>query len=578
MPPLWTPRRSEQASSGPPPPKEAIELFISFYEGTNFQDTLESFVKLCEILNFPFGGPFSVFYPKLKRALKDHLPYKYKEIWKILDKKAAQKPYGANSVCENKKTLVVGCGPCGLRTAVETQLLGSQTVILERRGNFSRNNVLKIWKFLIDDLKMLGAKKLFGSFCSGAINHIGIRTLQLLLSKIILMMGVKVLVCTFDDLIEPTDSSRWKAKVTPSGEFMDNFEFDFLIIASGKKVAIEGFNRRSLDAKLSIAITANFQNKGTSEEKATRQISGISRQYDQQFFKAMVDEFGISLENLVYYRGETHYFVMTALKKSLLDKGVLIQDEDDRKLLLAPTNVNKEALYACAKDAALFATKSFSKVLPHTDFQLNSRGQPDVAIFDFTNLYSAKNSCKIRVSNGCTLLMSIVGDSLLEPFWPEGTGCARGFLSCMDAAWMFRQWCVARKNPMDILAERENIYKMLTQTSDGGQGGNLKPNYKSYTTDPKTRYRMVPKTNDDMKQKILTLYETDNSEEYQYLSDMFLKGKYFEEDKHKGFLKRVRHALKEKKTLSFTTTSRVISKFKKKKRNPPAAEAATELS
>ncbi|CAB4063468.1 MICAL [Lepeophtheirus salmonis] len=451
MPPLWTPRRSEQASSGPPPPKEAIELFISFYEGTNFQDTLESFVKLCEILNFPFGGPFS----------------KFGRFW---IKKAAQKPYGANSVCENKKTLVVGCGPCGLRTAVETQLLGSQTVILERRGNFSRNNVLKIWKFLIDDLKMLGAKKLFGSFCSGAINHIGIRTLQLLLSKIILMMGVKVLVCTFDDLIEPTDSSRWKAKVTPSGEFMDNFEFDFLIIASGKKVAIEGFNRRSLDAKLSIAITANFQNKGTSEEKATRQISGISRQYDQQFFKAMVDEFGISLENLVYYRGETHYFVMTALKKSLLDKGVLIQDEDDRKLLLAPTNVNKEALYACAKDAALFATKSFSKVLPHTDFQLNSR---DVR-------------------------------------WRTG--------------------------------------------------------------------RMVPKTNDDMKQKILTLYETDNSEEYQYLSDMFLKGKYFEEDKHKGFLKRVRHALKEKKTLSFTTTSRVISKFKKKKRNPPAAEAATELS
>ena len=30
--------------------------------------------------------------------------------------------------------------------------------------------------------------------------------------------------------------------------------------------------------------------------------------------------------------------------------------------------------------------------------------------------------------------------SLLEPFWPDGTGCARGFLSALDAAWMLRSW------------------------------------------------------------------------------------------------------------------------------------------
>ena len=30
--------------------------------------------------------------------------------------------------------------------------------------------------------------------------------------------------------------------------------------------------------------------------------------------------------------------------------------------------------------------------------------------------------------------------SLLEPFWPDGTGCARGFLSALDAAWMVRSW------------------------------------------------------------------------------------------------------------------------------------------
>ena len=38
--------------------------------------------------------------------------------------------------------------------------------------------VLKLWKFLIDDLKSLGAKKFYGKFSSGAINHVNIRTLQ----------------------------------------------------------------------------------------------------------------------------------------------------------------------------------------------------------------------------------------------------------------------------------------------------------------------------------------------------------------------------------------------------------------
>ena len=74
-----------------------------------------------------------------------------------------------------------------------------------------------------------------------------------------------------------------------------------------------------------------------------------------------------------------------------------------------------------------------------------------------------KMECLIK---GRQLLMTIVGDSLLEPFWPEGTGCARGFLSCMDAAWMFRRWVQGRHNPLDIICERENIYRyMYSNTS-----------------------------------------------------------------------------------------------------------------
>lgn len=40
-----------------------------------------------------------------------------------------------------------------------------------------------------------------------------------------------------------------------------------------------------------------------------------------------------------------------------------------------------------------------------------------------------------------------------QPFWPLGTGVARGFLAAFDAAWMVRRW-VAGTPPLEVLAER----------------------------------------------------------------------------------------------------------------------------
>lgn len=68
--------------------------------------------------------------------------------------------------------LVLGAGPCGLRTAVELALLGAQVVLLEKRTSFSRNNVLHLWPYTIRDLRNLGAKKFYGKFCSGSLDHI----------------------------------------------------------------------------------------------------------------------------------------------------------------------------------------------------------------------------------------------------------------------------------------------------------------------------------------------------------------------------------------------------------------------
>ena len=381
------------------------------------------------------------------------------------------------------------------------------------------------------------------------------------------MLGVEIYSkVSLVDLCEPDDTGKkWTANYKPQDHPVSNFEFSMVVIASGRKVAIEGFDRRSLNAKLSVAVTANFVNSWTPEEAAVRQISGISKQYDQEFFNNMEKEVGIALENLVYYRGDTHYFVMTSLKRSLLERGVILEDLEDRKALMAPSNINREALHKFSIDAAQYATSHFSSALPTKEFALDARGNPDVAVFDFTNLYSARNASRVMVRKGHQLLMAIVGDSLLEPFWPEGTGCARGFLSSLDTAWQLRQWALAQRNPLDIICERENIYRMLSQTSDGG-GGNMKSSFKSYTIDPKSRYTSIPKKIEH--DRIIPLYDSDAPEEKQFIEEKFVNQQYYTPEKHKTLLRRFRKGAKKTGQNTIMLPIRVVRAFKRNQSTP----------
>ena len=76
---------------------------------------------------------------------------------------------------------------------------------------------------------------------------------------------------------------------------------------------------------MAIAITANFKNNRTTAEAVVEEISGVAFVYKQDFFNNLYEELGIALENIVYYKDETHYFVMTTKKHSLLDRGVLLK-------------------------------------------------------------------------------------------------------------------------------------------------------------------------------------------------------------------------------------------------------------
>ena len=87
----------------------------------------------------------------------------------------------------------------------------------------------------------------------------------------------------------------------------------------------------------------------------------MAKIYNPQFFSELQQQASIDLENIVYYKNDTHYFVMTAKKQSLLDKKVIRQDYPDAARLLARDNVNFTQLCNFACEAAKFATKCSSQ-------------------------------------------------------------------------------------------------------------------------------------------------------------------------------------------------------------------------
>ncbi|XP_034391984.1 protein-methionine sulfoxide oxidase mical3a isoform X10 [Cyclopterus lumpus] len=457
-------------------------LFDKFVQGTTCKGTLKAFQELCDHLEVK-PCEYRVFYHKLKSKLNY---WKAKALWAKLDKRACQKEYKKGRVCANSKCLIIGAGPCGLRTAIELGFLGAKVVLLEKRDAFSRNNVLHLWPFTIQDLRGLGAKKFYGKFCAGAIDHISIRQLQLILLKVALLLGIEIHVnVEFKGLIEPpedqeTERIGWRAEVHPRTHPVNELEFDVIVGADGRRNTLPGFRRKEFRGKLAIAITANFINRNTSAEAKVEEISGVAFIFNQKFFQDLREATGVDLENIVYYKDDTHYFVMTAKKQSLLEKGVILHDYADTELLLSRANVDQAALLSYACEAADFST---NHQLPTLDFAINHYGQPDVAMFDFTCMYASENAAMLRQRNGHNLLVALVGDSLLEPFWPMGTGIARGFLAAMDSGWMVRSWAQG-KTPLEVLAERESIYRLLPQTTPE----NISKNFSHYSVDPTTRY------------------------------------------------------------------------------------------
>ena len=144
------------------------QLFSQFYDSTDFLEILRIFQSLCSEVGVD-QAQYDEFYSSLKEKLTS---WKAGALWQLLDARARLPEYENQRACAGKRVLVVGAGPVGLRAAIEAALLGASVDLVEKRDGFTRNNSLHLWPFLITDLRNLGAKKFYGKFASGSIDHI----------------------------------------------------------------------------------------------------------------------------------------------------------------------------------------------------------------------------------------------------------------------------------------------------------------------------------------------------------------------------------------------------------------------
>ncbi|KAE9092288.1 hypothetical protein PF005_g19847 [Phytophthora fragariae] len=158
---------------------------------------------------------------------------------------------------------------------------------------------------------------------------------------------------------------------------------------------------------------------------------------------------GIDLENIVYFRGEMHYMVMTPKRQNLLVRGVVKKNFSDSEALVRKDNINQIALHGFVN-----AIIRFAGVPRRADFER-------VSLFDFSSLARADKSASVLTSQGKKLYVGLIGDSLLEP--------------------------IGRKDDKQLLADRQLAYEVMQRLS-GHHRDEMQKNVRKYTVDPTSRY------------------------------------------------------------------------------------------
>ena len=157
--------------------------------------------------------------------------------------------------------------------------------------------------------------------------------------------------------------------------------------------------------------------------------------------------------------------------------------------ITASTGDEKEALFDPSEDK-VYRHASFYQLPEETPCLPQPHG---AALFDFSKRSYTTEAAKYLVDEaGTQLAVLVVGDALLEPFWPEGLGINRGFLSALDAVWLLTHFH-SDGHTHDVrlaLSKRAELLEKLRQLSAFTKETLLKPDYQGFELLPSSRYKL----------------------------------------------------------------------------------------
>lgn len=443
-------------------------VFRAFLESQDVWDILATFEDVLIAADVVTDGGHG-FYDELNRKAVPDLNYKQLHYFRCitgLTKKIRTQPEFREMT--GVQCVIVGAGPVGLRAAIEFAIRGADVTLIEKRNTFPRLNILHLWDWACTDLSSLGFNRsdLFGP---GGNNHIGTRKLQLTLTRLACVLGVRIYTgVEFVSVKKPAAGGWFKVvtKVTDSDGFNDRCGTELeanLLLDAGGTVApvVKHYEIKQKHTKLaqSLGLVAHFKrNKGENVEEFS-----WAYQYKKKQFDTLNESKGVKLENVVHYKRSTHYIVMTPTADSLVARGALKKKEKTAAALVNPKNVNKAKLKEYAKDAAVFWGLPKDCTFIEDDRQA-------AQLFDFSERTYTTESIHFEEAGGSQLVVGVLGDALIEPFWPEGLGINRGFLSILDMAYVVQTYfALGRVAPQDIkpMCKLKNELFRLQHTLSG---------------------------------------------------------------------------------------------------------------